>query len=196
MQVNAHIAVDHRRRFMRLGPTPSLAALASERVEPAVAAGDIVADGDPLFVSSVGPSIAIAPAPAPMASPAPAARLATPEVIGADDVPPPAYTPTRPPETEPAVRTPTGPLETESASFIPPSITLASVDFFCASLPARSISRASVTVEMNGSTTSPPPIDSITLTSSFAPPPKPPFSSPTAIPSRPSSASVAHTDGL
>ncbi len=65
VQVNAHIAVDHRRRFMRLGPTPSLASLASERVEPAVAAGDIVADGDPLFVSSVGPSIAIAPAPAP-----------------------------------------------------------------------------------------------------------------------------------
>ncbi|MGA1209649.1 MAG: hypothetical protein ACO3U4_08405, partial [Gemmobacter sp.] len=58
--------------------------------------------------------------PAPMASPAPAARLATPEVIGADDVPPPAYTPTRRPETEPAVRPPPGPLETESASFIPP----------------------------------------------------------------------------
>ncbi len=61
-----------------------------------------------------------APAPAPMAAPAPAARLATTEVIGADDVPPPAYTPTRRPEIEPAVRTPAGPLDADSASFMPP----------------------------------------------------------------------------
>jgi cell division protein FtsZ len=99
-------------------PTQPTATVATPRPAPAPAAAP--APSPAAAAVAAATRAVAAPAPAPMAPPAPAARLATPEVIGADDVPPPAYTPTRRPEMEPAVRTPTGPLETESASFIPP----------------------------------------------------------------------------
>ena len=99
-------------------PTQPTATVATGRPAPAPAAAP--APSPAAAAVAAATRAVAAPAPAPMASPAPAARLATPEVIGADDVPPPAYTPPRRPEMEPAVRTPTGPLETESASFIPP----------------------------------------------------------------------------
>jgi cell division protein FtsZ len=59
-----------------------------------------------------------APAAVQMAEPA---RLATTEIIGADDVPPPAYAAARRPEpVEPAVRTPASPLAGDPGSFVPP----------------------------------------------------------------------------
>ncbi len=83
-----------------------------------------------------------------------------------------------------------------SASFILPSITAGSTAVFCASLPQRSIRRATVTVERKGSTTRPWPRASITLCRSLAPLPKPPWASDTARPSRPSSAKVFQTASL
>lgn len=65
VQINAHLAVDHRRRFMRLGPTPSLAALCGDRIEPAVGRGEIVAEGQPLLRAQAGGGgLVVVPAPA------------------------------------------------------------------------------------------------------------------------------------
>lgn len=61
--INRHLAVDHDGRFMRLGPTPSLGALASGGIEPAVEAGQEVNEGDALFVATAGPSVIPAPSP-------------------------------------------------------------------------------------------------------------------------------------
>ena len=61
--INRHLAVDHDGRFMRLGPTPSLGALATKGIEPAVAVGQDVKEGDVLFVSSAGPSAILTPSP-------------------------------------------------------------------------------------------------------------------------------------
>lgn len=52
--VNSHLCVDHQRHFMRVGPTPSLAALARDRIELAVDDGQTVEEGETLFVASAG----------------------------------------------------------------------------------------------------------------------------------------------
>jgi hypothetical protein len=54
--VNRHLAVDHRRRIMRIGPTPSLAALAADRIEPAVGLGEVVEENQLLFKARAGGS--------------------------------------------------------------------------------------------------------------------------------------------
>ncbi len=61
--INRHLAVDHDGRFMRLGPTPSLGALATKGIEPSVEVGQDVKEGDVLFVSSAGPSAILTPSP-------------------------------------------------------------------------------------------------------------------------------------
>lgn len=47
--VHSHLAVDHDGRFMRLGPTPSLAALTDDAFEPQATVGAHIAEGAPLF---------------------------------------------------------------------------------------------------------------------------------------------------
>ncbi|HKJ35918.1 MAG TPA: hypothetical protein VKA36_05070 [Solirubrobacterales bacterium] len=64
VQIHTHLAIEHRRRNMRVGPTPSLAALCSDQVEPVVGAGEIVAEGDPLFAAYAGRCVTVGPAPA------------------------------------------------------------------------------------------------------------------------------------
>jgi glycine cleavage system H lipoate-binding protein len=63
--VDTHLAVAHDGRLMKLGPTPSLAALAGGRVELRAAAGRRVEAGETLFVARAGP--ARVPVPAPLA---------------------------------------------------------------------------------------------------------------------------------
>lgn len=63
VQISTHLAIEHRRRNMRIGPTPSLAALCSDQVEPVVQPGDVVAEGDPLFAAYAGRCVTVGPAP-------------------------------------------------------------------------------------------------------------------------------------
>ncbi len=65
--VNSHLAVDHQRQFMRLGPTPSLAAMAGDRIEPAVAPDAWVEQGQSLFTATVGEGACQVPVPSPVA---------------------------------------------------------------------------------------------------------------------------------
>ncbi len=61
--VHRHLAVDHRRRLMRVAPTPSLAALAGDRVVAKVGIGEVVAEHQVLFEAQVGESVVAVEAP-------------------------------------------------------------------------------------------------------------------------------------
>jgi len=61
--VNNHLAVDHDGRSMRLGPTPSLGALAIDGIEPAVEVGQEVGEGEALFVAEAASSVIVVPSP-------------------------------------------------------------------------------------------------------------------------------------